>query len=279
MEKLNSKELSMFCITLNPSHLNIIKKLNYLPVGLGKNEFTSEWFKDVSGDNITHKNPFYGEYTFHYWLWKNNLKNIGDGWIGFCQYRKFWTKNKINRQDISLNELDKNVLKKIPSNYADYDSILGEPFFINQFRFSKFIKHNFKKMLFNPSLFFNKKKRNIKFHFDMWHGKGNLDKAINLLDNQDKNDFKDFVNDNVSFNPHNMFMCKSKDILVKYYETIFPWLERCEKEFGFDNLDGYGLQRIYGFLAERFMSYWFKKNTKFKIMPIYFKDLSDFRKY
>ena len=73
MEKLNSKELSMFCITLNPSHLNIIKKLNYLPVGLGKKEFTSEWFKDASGDNITHKNPFYGEYTFHYWLWKNNI--------------------------------------------------------------------------------------------------------------------------------------------------------------------------------------------------------------
>ena len=277
MEKLNSKKLSMFCITLNPNHLNVIKKLNYLPVGLGEKEFTSEWFKDLSGDSIAYKNPFYGEYTFHYWLWKNNLKNIKDGWIGFCQYRKFWTKNKINIQDISLNDLDKNVLKKIPSNYESYESILGEPFFINQFRFSKFVKRNLKKMLLNPSLLLNKTKRNIKFHFDMWHGDGNLEKAINLLESSDRNDFYNFVNDNTAFNPHNMFICKSKKILSSYYDSVFPWLKNCEKLFGFDNLNGYGMQRIYGFLAERYMSYWFQKNTKFLSLPIYFKDISDYK--
>jgi hypothetical protein len=36
------------------------------------------------------------------------------------------------------------------------------------------------------------------------------------------------------------------------------WLDECEKIFGF-NLDGYGKVRIYGFLAERFLPYWFKK--------------------
>jgi len=277
MEKLNSKKLSMFCITLNPNHLNIIRKLNYLPVGLGEKKFSSEWYKDVSGDNISYKNPFYGEYTFHYWLWKNNLKNIEDGWIGFCQYRKFWTQNKINTQDISFNELDKNVVKKIPINYDNYESILGEPFLINQFRFSKFVKRNFKKMLLNPSFLFNKNKRNIKFHFDMWHGDGNLEKAINLLESSDKNDFYNFVSHNVAFNPHNMFICKSKKILSLYYDSVFPWLKNCEKLFGFDNLNGYGMQRIYGFLAERYMSYWFQKNTKFLSLPIYFKDISDYK--
>ena len=54
-----------------------------------------------------------------------------------------------------------------------------------------------------------------------------------------------------SFNPHNMFICK-KDVLKKYYEVIFPWLQKCEKIFGFNDLKGYGLTRIYGFLAERF---------------------------
>ena len=132
-------------------------------------------------------------------------------------------------------------------------------------------------MLKSPSLFFNKNKRNIKFHFDMMHGKGNLSKAINLLDEENKEDFKKFVEDNISFNPHNMFICKSKKILKSYYDSVFPWLMRCEKIFGFDNLKGYGLQRIYGFLAERYMSYWFQKNTKFKIIPIYFKDISDFK--
>ena len=70
-----------------------------------------------------------------------------------------------------------------------------------------------------------------------------------------------------------MFICKSPKILNKYYQTVFPWLKRCEKEFGFD-LKGYGLQRIYGFLAERFLSYWFKKNTNSTTLPIIFNDIT-----
>ena len=96
----------------------------------------------------------------------------------------------------------------------------------------------------------------------MMHGSGNLDKAIALLDSKDQEDFKNFVNTEVSFNPHNMFICKNQKILFSYYESLFPWLLDCEKIFGFKNLKGFGLQRIYGFLAERYMSYWFKKNTK-----------------
>ena len=110
----------------------------------------------------------------------------------------------------------------------------------------------------------------------MWHGKGNLDKAINLLDINEKKDFNNFVEENVSFNPHNMFICKSKETLKKYYESVFPWLERCEKEFGFKDLESYGMKRIYGFLAERYMPYWFRKYTKISTMPIYFYDISKF---
>ena len=33
------------------------------------------------------------------------------------------------------------------------------------------------------------------------------------------------------------------------------------------------MTRIYGFLAERFMSYWFQKNTKSITMPIIFYDI------
>lgn len=273
MEKLNSKKLSMFCITLNPNHLNIIKKFNYLPVGLGKKEFTSEWFKDVSGDNITDKNPFYGEYTFHYWLWKNYIDKIDSKWIGFSQYRKFWTTEDLEGQNINFDKFNNKLFKTMPSEFDEYESILGKPFYINQLRLTKFIKKIPKKIISNPLLLFNAKKRNIKFHFDMWHGEGNLDKAINLLDNEDKNDFEEFVNTNISFNPHNMFICKSSKTLIKYYNSIFTWLEKCENEFGFD-LDGYGLKRIYGFLAERYMSFWFKKYTRSATLPIIFKDIT-----
>ena len=108
------------------------------------------------------------------------------------------------------------------------------------------------------------------------HGYGNLDKAIQVLSKKDRNDFNDFVNSEVSFNPHNMFICKNKEILFSYYESLFPWLFECEKIFGFKELKGFGLQRIYGFLAERYMSYWFQKYTKFVTCPILYKDISDF---
>ena len=71
-----------------------------------------------------------------------------------------------------------------------------------------------------------------------------------------------------------MFICRSKKLLSEYYEEIFNWLFACEKIFGFKDLKGYGLTRIYGFLAERFMSYWFKKNAKIKEIPIIFHDIT-----
>ena len=107
------------------------------------------------------------------------------------------------------------------------------------------------------------------------HGDNNHYKAIDLLDYENKEDFRNYVNSMEYFHPQNMFICKSKNLLKKYYETIFPWLERCEKVFGFDNLTGYGKIRIYTFLAERFVSYWFKKNAKCKTMNITFYDIRD----
>ena len=68
--------ISLFCITLNPDHEKLIKKLSYIPVGLGEKKFSQNCFTDKSGDEISKKNSFYGEYTFHYWLWKNKLDLI-----------------------------------------------------------------------------------------------------------------------------------------------------------------------------------------------------------
>ena len=267
--------LKIYCITLNPLHLNLIKQLGYIPVGLGENSFSSEWLEDKSGNSIAYKNKHYGEYTFHYWLWKNN-KIKHQGWIGFCQYRKFWISDFKNVVVKNFTDLNNVVLKEIPNNLTPKESIIGEEFFVNQFRLSKFVKHNLKTMLRNPSLFFDKNKRTIKFNFDMMHGHGNLDKAIDLLPKKEKEDFKYFVNTEIAFNPHNMFICKNKEILFSYYESLFPWLADCEKIFGFKDLKGYGLKRIYGFLAERYTSYWFKKHTKHTSLPIHFRDLSDF---
>ena len=260
---------------MRDADLSIIKSLGYLPVGLGEKKFSKDFLTDNSLDNISSKNYFYGEYTFHYWLWKNAIENINDGWIGFCQYRKFWIKKDFNNRMVNLDLFKQNILNSISEEHSKYECILGTPLYVNQFKLTKFLKKNLFAILSNPLFLFDKSKRNLKFHFDMMHGRGNLEKAINLLDEREKNDFIKFMNTEVSFNPHNMFICKNKRILKNYYESVFPWLERCEKEFGFD-LQGYGLKRIYGFLAERYMSYWFRKYTHFTTIPILFRDISDF---
>ena len=92
----------MFCLSLEPNHYVFIKGLGYIPVGLGEKHFSKDWLTDKSGINISEKNKYYGEYTFHYWLWKNYLEKMDNEWIGFCQYRKFWTTKGENNSSISL---------------------------------------------------------------------------------------------------------------------------------------------------------------------------------
>ena len=58
-----------------------------------------------------------------------------------------------------------------------------------------------------------------------------------------------------------------------YLEKSIPLLDK-EDRNDFSNLSGYGQTRIYGFLAERFMSYWFQKNTKYTTMPVIFFDIN-----
>ena len=270
------KNISFFCLTLDPDHEEIIKDLSFIPVGLGDKKFSDNCFSDKTGLNISTKNSFYGEYTFHYWIWKNYLNKIKTDWIGFCQYRKFFMIEKIENKDLEFKKFRSKLMIDVEKEKLEFDCILGKKFSVENYKLSKIFKNHLIEFLSKPSLLLNKKKRNLKFHFDLFHGKGNLNKAIDLLNNEDRDGFKNFVNTETSFNPHNMFICKTS-ILKNYYEIIFPWLEKCEKIFGFNDLDGYGLKRIYGFLAERFLSYWFIKNYKVKEIDIFVKDLSDYK--
>ena len=262
-------KLKMYCICLHDKLYNAIKELGYVPVGLGKEIFSDGWLRDNQGENISEKNEYYGEYTFHYWFWKNKIDQIENGtWIGLCAYRRFWLKNK---KIISTPD-NNNFLTSIPVEWNDYDTILGQQFFINKMKLSKLVKHGMRSLLSQPSAIFEKN-RNIKFHFNSFHGFGKLDMAIDLLNDEDREDFRKFTEQNISYNMGNMFVCRSKKIVKKYYNSIFPWLKRCEKVFGFKS-GSYGETRIYGFLAERYLSYWFNKYTKPLVWPIIFFDIN-----
>jgi hypothetical protein len=263
------KNTQIYCLCLHNELLNKVKALNYIPVGLGSNKFSDGWVTDKTGINISEKNAFYGEYSFHYWLWKNKIDHIKDNtWIGFCAYRRFWG----NKKNINSNILSEKVLNHIPNEWDEYDVILGDHIHVDSVKWMKVLKYGKMAFLKYPQAIF-KDKRNIKFQFDLFHGSGVLEKAMNLLDSENKNDFKEYVNLNTSYNQGNMFISKSKDLIKEYYKTIFIWLNECEKIFGHD-LKGYNKVRIYAFLAERFLPYWFNKNAKTLKWPIIFHDLN-----
>ena len=252
--------------------LEKVDQLNYVPVGLGIDQFSNGWLSDKSGYSISHKNSFYGEYSFHYWLWKNELSNIENGtWVGFCTYRRFWQKN--NKKIAPVLNFKNSILKNIPSEWENYEVILGDRTYLNKIKWMKVLKYGKEALIRNPGAILPNG-RTIRFHFDMFHGNGVLDKAIELLNINDRKDFKKFVREETSFNQSNMFICRSKKIMQLYYETIFEWLDKCEKVFGFD-LVGYGKVRLYAFLAERFLPYWFNKNAKVLEWPVLFHDLRD----
>ena len=268
--------IKMYCMCLDDYLLDDVKKLNYIPVGLGNNKFSSEWLNDKSGENISNKNKYYGEHSFYFWFWKNIMPKLNDGtWVGFCGYRHHWGKDRSMKSDeitkiVNKDNFNSFILQTVPSEWKNYEIILGEEIFINKWKLSKILKRGYKVLLKKP-LSFLKKNQNIKLNFDVFHGLGSLDKAIDLLDENEREDFRNFTLSRSSYNRQNIFICRSKKLMNKYFSSIFPWLEKCEKVFGFD-LHGYGQTRIYGFLAERYMSYWFNKYSKPLSWPIFFFD-------
>ena len=68
-------DLKIYCMCLDNNYLDVVKDLGYIPVGLKNDNFSNEWLRDNTLENISEKNSYYGEYTFYYWYWKNKLKN------------------------------------------------------------------------------------------------------------------------------------------------------------------------------------------------------------
>ena len=101
----------MFCITINNNHCDKIKNLD-ITVGLGTDITDPEFHRDNTQSNIA-ENPFYGEYTYIIGYGRIKIE-LQDEWIGFCQYRKFWTKDFKNNNDNSLKSLRESILNEIP---------------------------------------------------------------------------------------------------------------------------------------------------------------------
>ena len=252
-------KLKIYCVT--NERVKYLEDTKLVLAGVGKKKFSKNYTTCLRGKNIQNKERNYSELTFHYWFWKNQLmKCKSDTWIGFCQKRRFWLKSNIKIQNFK--NLKKNLILNPDKKWNKFNSIICKPIRVDNPKKMKIIKRGWRNILKDPAVFYNSKKQTIKLHFDMHHGHDVLSKAISKLNNKDRNQFKKFVNENTSFNPHIMFISKKK-IINNWFKDLFSWLFKCEKIFGFSKLKGYDQERLYAYLAERYLSFWFRKYTNY----------------
>ena len=252
-------KLQIYCVT--NERVKYLEDTKLVLAGVGKKKFSKNYITCLRGKNIQYKERNYSELTFHYWFWKNQLmKCRSDTWIGFCQKRRFWLKSNIKIRNFK--NLKKNLILNPDKKWNKYNSIICKPIRVDNPKKMKIIKRGWRNILKDPAVFYNSKKQTIKLHFDMHHGHDVLDKAINKLNDKDRNQFRKFVNENTSFNPHIMFISKKK-IINDWFNDLFNWLFKCEKIFGFSTLKGYDKERLYAYLAERYLSFWFRKYTNY----------------
>ena len=263
------RQIKFYCVT--DKKINFINKENYNFGWVGKEIPEENYITCDYNDNIFYKEKYYSELTFHYWYWKNLMKIEDDEqWVGFCQKRRHWIRNETN-EEINKYNINNFLLTNFNEKFSDYESVICNPIQISGAKKIKLIKRGWRNILKKPSIFFNSKNINLSIHFDMHHGYGNLAKAVNVLNKEDRNDFIEYLESNNSFNPHIMFIAKKK-IIDRWFNALFPWLEECEKIFVYNKLKGYDTTRLYAYLSERYLSFWFKKYTKFKAHPWVFLD-------
>ncbi|MDC3038725.1 DUF4422 domain-containing protein [Candidatus Pelagibacter sp.] len=256
------KNLKIYCVT--NKKIDFVSKSNYFFGWVGKELAPKDYLTCNTQDNIFIKEKFYSELTFHYWYWKNQLKNENDtDWIGFCQKRRFWIKDEAKEKNINTNNANDFLVDEVEELPKNVESIICEPIKVNNVKKIKMIKRGIKSLIKDPSIFFDTSKQSVKFHFDMHHGYKNLERAISVMKEKDRSEFLHYVENNVCYNPHIMVISK-KRILNKWFSSLFEWLFECENVHGFDKLKGYDTQRLYAFLGERYLSYWFKKYTVYK---------------
>jgi len=226
-------DLFIYCLT--SKNYNLFKYLptNIIPLGLGDNIYPEGFLNEKSGTTIAKYNKNLAEMTGIYWVYKNQINNFKQNdWVGFCHYRRFW-----------LNDF-------YQQNHKIKSSLYTKLLIQNE----KFEKTN--AILAQPTKL---KKETIIDHFINNHGNQMIFEAINILDEQNAKDFKDYLN-NTEFSCCNMFITKPK-IFIDYCEFVFPYLLKILKYCDDNKLCVGKNTKLPAYFIERFTSFWFHKNT------------------
>jgi hypothetical protein len=267
---MENKKLIIFCT----SH----KTINYLDkfypaiqmVGCSDTiVFPNSWHKSNEKKNISEKFFSYADLVGHYYIWRNFLDKYNqDSWIGFSQYRRLWIKNKI-ASDIELNLLDRIILTDLDESWNEYDAIIPPAFF-----FKKKMKEIIKNFLLFPikrDISLLKYKITVLDQFAQSlgpFGKDLIFEIVQYLPTSESYDFLEFLKTRTYLSAHGMYISKVK-IINQYSNLIFEWFLKCENIINKNNnLLLINNSRIFQYINERFLDYWFSKYYKVLRWPM-----------
>ena len=205
----------------------VLQDEHLIPIHVGKSLATAHlpFQGDNTGDNISEKNPLYCELTALYWLWKN----VNADYYGLCHYRRYLSKSMLS--DSAKYILTEEDIRKCFKK--GYDIILP----------------------YKPIA-----RRNVaEIYCDFGY-----EKDIRLLGEIIERKCPEYFDEyNCLWKRHSNYpaniLVLSREKFAEYATWLFDLLFELEQ---INDITGYTEQeaRIYGFLSERLMDVWIRKN-------------------
>ena len=251
----------IFVISHKQLPAKLDKPFRALYVGAESHVKPQDDFCDSSGDSISNLNPYFCELTGLYWVWKNWIPNVNsDELVGFCHYRRFFSLNKKvdNLDDAGDWEIDKLLLLlKDSSNDVILSQQTSFPIKQHWFSLSKRLK----------KIKYPWQKLSLMEQYGLEHNLADIQLAIDLLPQPHRLNFKKYL-EGKQFAPYNMFVTSAENAR-NYFEILFPWLFELHKMIDLTSRNPYQ-SRVFGFIAERFCSYYFKTSHQPVFVPVSF---------
>lgn len=206
---------------------------------------------DKTGDNIADRNPYYGELSGHYWVWKNFIQTSDLEYIGFCHYRRFLDFGITLMEGVPFKPMELEAFKKTFEQYSEdrilqsidgYDLILPQKVEFASILYSQYLK---------------------------WHPQTDMNIALNII--RDK--YPEYVETTKEVMGSNeMYICLNfimkKELFIEYMEWIFGILFELEKRTDWSQYSEYAQIRTPAFIAERFFNIWINYVSKTKDLKI-----------
>ena len=242
----------------------------YQPVMAGSALLKEETIllRDDTKDNISAKNQYYSELTGIYWVWKNTRQDV----TGTCHYRRFFTAQpepfsyKLKR----LLYFPMGLYKKRFGLIYTPNTKLFVPRIISETEINELLIHHDAIL---PKA--RKLKYTVETHYRRYHDINDL-KLLETILTEKYPEYLDSFHDVLQgkrLYANNMFILKDghfQKFMAWWFDLIFEF----ERRIDLNNYTDYQ-KRILGFMAERLLNIWFKKQQLncIELQVIYFKKL------